>query len=487
MSQRGYLSTETASIAGDPPAIQAGLAETAQNASFWRLIRTRSFDASTEQGRADERHRRVILGSISSLFAKAMAIGAAFVSVPLTIKYLGTERYGMWMTISSISAMLAFSDFGMGNGLLSKVAGASGRDDRESAARAVTSALFMLSAVAALMLAAFAFSYRIAPWSRILNLQSALGKSEAGPAVAVFILCFALNMPIGITQRIQMAYQETFQSNLWLSAGSLTSFIALLVAIHFRAGLPWLIAAFSGGPVVVGVMNLFLQLRFVRPWLTPRLRYFDLHGSKDLFGTGLVFLVISIGSSITLYADNFIIAQLLGPSEVARYSVGVRLFTIVILLPQIVFSPLWPAYTEAHARGDLPWIRTTLKRTALWGFGISILVGGLLLLVAPWFISRWTRGSVVLPFSLLLALLAAALVISTTYAHNILLVGLNALKFCAVCNVLVAVSSVLVKVAIIPSLGVAGAAWGTASCYLVFVGLPYFAYTHRLLRSARQG
>jgi O-antigen/teichoic acid export membrane protein len=92
-----------------------------------------------------------------------------------------------------------------------------------------------------------------------------------------------------------------------------------------------------------------------------------------------------------------------------------------------------------------------------------------------------------LPFSLLLALLAAALVISTTYAHNILLVGLNALKFCAVCNVLVAVSSVLVKVAIIPSLGVAGAAWGTASCYLVFVGLPYFAYTHRLLRSARQG
>jgi O-antigen/teichoic acid export membrane protein len=416
--------------------------------------------------------------------AKATAIGAAFVSVPLTIKYLGIERYGMWMTISSISAMLAFSDFGMGNGLLSKVACASGRDDREAAARAVTSALFMLSAVAALMLAAFAVSYRITPWSHVLNLQSALGKSEAGPAVAVFMLCFALNLPIGITQRIQMAYQETFQSNLWLSAGSLTSFIALLVAIHFRAGLPWLIAAFSGGPVVVGALNLFLQLRFVRPWLTPRLHYFDFDGSKELFNTGFLFLLISIGSSVVFYADNFIIAQLLGPSEVARYSVGVRLFTIVTLLPQMIFTPLWPAYSEAKARGDMAWIRATLKRTAFWGLGLSLSAGLLLLTMAPWFITRWTRGAVGLPFSLLLALFAAAVVFSASYPHGILLWGLNALKFSAISMALVSVSSVIVKIAIIPSVGVAGAAWGTASCYFLFALIPNVFYANHLLKQS---
>jgi len=114
------------------------------------LPRLRPFDTATAEGRSDERHRRAILASVSSIFSRAAAIGAAFVSVPFTIKYLGTERYGLWMTVSSISAMLAFSDFGMGNGLLSKVAEASGRNDREAAARAVTSALVMLTAVAAI-------------------------------------------------------------------------------------------------------------------------------------------------------------------------------------------------------------------------------------------------------------------------------------------------------------------------------------------------
>ena len=388
----------------------------------------------------------------------------------------------MWMTISSISAMLAFSDFGMGNGLLSKVATASGRDDRESAARSVTSAFFMLTGMAFITLSALAACYKFMPWGRILNLRSVIGNAEAGPDVAIFLVCFALNLPLGVVQRVQMAYQETYQSNLWQALGSLAAFAALLCAIHFRAGLPWLIAAFSGTPVLVNGLNLCAQFKIVRPWLSPRLRYFDLAGSRELMGAGLAFLSIQIGVSIALYADNFIIAQLLGPSEVARYSVGVRLFSLVSLIPQILFTPLWPAYSEAYARGDMQWIRATLKRTAFLGLAISVGVGLCLLIAAPWFIARWTRGSVVLPFSLLVALFASTTVFCSTQPHGILLWGLNALKFSAVSMALVAVSSVVVKLMIIPSLGVAGAAWGTASCYLVFAALPNLYYSHRLLK-----
>ena len=388
----------------------------------------------------------------------------------------------MWMTISSISAMLAFSDFGMGNGLLSKVASASGRDDRESAARSVASAFFMLTGMAFITLSVLAISYRFTPWGRILNLSSVIGNAEAGPAVAIFCVCFALNLPLGVVQRVQMAYQETYQSNLWQCLGSVAGFAALLCVIHARAGLPWLIAAFSGTPVLVNGLNLCVQFKIVRPWLAPRLRNFDLAGSKELLGTGLLFLSIQVGASIAFYADNFIIAQLLGPSEVARYSVGVRLFSIVSLIPQILFAPLWPAYGEAHARGDMQWIRTTLRRTALFGLAISGSVGLCLLAVAPWFIARWTRGSVVLPFSLLLALFVSTIVFSSSYPHGIFLWGLNALRFSAISMALVAVSSIVVKLMIIPSLGSAGAAWGTASCYLVFATLPNLYYSGRLLK-----
>ncbi len=49
---------------------------------------------------------------MSRLLAAALAI----VTVPLTIGYLGSERYGLWITISSVVAMINFADLGIGNG-----------------------------------------------------------------------------------------------------------------------------------------------------------------------------------------------------------------------------------------------------------------------------------------------------------------------------------------------------------------------------------
>lgn len=65
-----------------------------------------------------------------------------FISVPLTLRYLGTERYGLWMTISSVIAVLGFSDLGLNNGLLNGISQANGTNDRELARRYVSSAFF---------------------------------------------------------------------------------------------------------------------------------------------------------------------------------------------------------------------------------------------------------------------------------------------------------------------------------------------------------
>ena len=446
------------------------------------LPRLRPFDTATAEGRSDERHRRAILASVSSIFSRAAAIGAAFVSVPFTIKYLGTERYGLWMTVSSISAMLAFSDFGMGNGLLSKVAEASGRNDREAAARAVTSALVMLTAVAAICMGLFSAGYGFVRWDSLLNLKDPVASTEAGPAIAVFLACFALSLPIGTVQRIQMAYQETFENNLWQSAGSVASLGAVLLANQMHLGLPWLIAAFSGTPIVVNGMNLLVELGWKRPWLRPRFIHFHMTDSRKLLSTGLVFLCIQVGVSVAMYSDNFIITRLLGPSEVARYSVGVRLFTLVNLLPQLILTPLWPAYSEAFARGDMGWIKATLRRTEPLGLLLSIGTGIGVVAVAPWFIHHWTRGFVNLPLSVLVALLISSVVFCTSYPHGIFIWGLNGLQYSALSMALVAVTSVLLKLAIIPHIGIAGAAWGTAACYGLFATIPNIYYARYLLR-----
>lgn len=84
------------------------------------------------------------LTAVSSAGAKVVAIVTMLVTVPLTLHYLGSERYGMWMTISSIIGMMGFADLGMGLGLMNAVSEAHGQEDRLAAERYVSSGFFML-------------------------------------------------------------------------------------------------------------------------------------------------------------------------------------------------------------------------------------------------------------------------------------------------------------------------------------------------------
>src|SRR5262245_28804981 len=113
------------------------------------LVRLRPFDTSTEAGRAQERHRRIALSAAASFGAKAVHSVCKLAYVPLAISYLGNERYGVWTTITAIIGMLAFSDLGMGNGMISALADAEGREDKSRSRRVVSSATFILLVIAA--------------------------------------------------------------------------------------------------------------------------------------------------------------------------------------------------------------------------------------------------------------------------------------------------------------------------------------------------
>jgi O-antigen/teichoic acid export membrane protein len=79
---------------------------------------------------------------MASGLSLVISITAGLIAVRLTLRYLGTERYGLWMTISSVIAFPGFSGLGINNGLLNGIPIAHGRDDRQLARQYVSSAFF---------------------------------------------------------------------------------------------------------------------------------------------------------------------------------------------------------------------------------------------------------------------------------------------------------------------------------------------------------
>src|SRR6266699_741403 len=108
------------------------------------ILHPQAVDTATKHGRAQERHRRAALSTITSIAARGMTLLTVVISVPLTVRYLGTERYAVWMTISSLVAMLTFADLGIGNGLLNAVSESHGKDDPGLAAEYISSGFFLL-------------------------------------------------------------------------------------------------------------------------------------------------------------------------------------------------------------------------------------------------------------------------------------------------------------------------------------------------------
>src|SRR5664280_585587 len=104
----------------------------------------RPFDVSLPGGRSRERYRKVLLTAITGPMSNGCGFLTFLITVPLTIRYLGPDRYGAWMSLSALMAFLKFSDLGLGNGLVGAISQAEGRDDRLYAQRAISSVLVCL-------------------------------------------------------------------------------------------------------------------------------------------------------------------------------------------------------------------------------------------------------------------------------------------------------------------------------------------------------
>src|SRR6201994_3933831 len=124
--------------------------------------------------RGGERYRRAGITASSSFITKALNVAISFLSVPLTVHYLGDERYGVWLTISSLLTWMSMTDFGLaGNALINVLAEASGKDDQEGAQHYAASAFWALSGVGALTAIAAAVTFRFIPWREVFQVSAA--------------------------------------------------------------------------------------------------------------------------------------------------------------------------------------------------------------------------------------------------------------------------------------------------------------------------
>lgn len=428
--------------------------------------------ASSVADRARSRYRQVKRSAVASAAAKALSIFTALISVPLTLGYLGPERYGMWLTISGFASMLSFADLGIGAGVTSAVAFADGRGDTSEIRTVVASGFLTLSGIAGAISLLLLATYGLVQWPAIFNVSSPLARAEAGPAITAFILCLATAFPLGVIERLQMGVQRSFLASIWRCVGSVASLAAVLLVIWLKGGLIWLVLAFSGMPLVAALGNgciFFLR----NPQFRPRLADANFRSTRFIAQDGGFFFLIQIFSSLAKYSDNLIIAQLLGAAAVPLYAVPEKLFAQISGIAAMAIWPLWPAYREAASRGDHDWMRQALGRSVQITVLVSGLAGAALVLVGPFLIAHWSGNVIHPPIWLLIGLGVWKVLESTSFCFETFLSGVGALPRLAFGWGLTAALAIALEIVAIRHAGITGAVWATIAAFLICGFMPW--------------
>ncbi|KAA6457847.1 hypothetical protein DYQ86_20975 [Acidobacteria bacterium AB60] len=436
--------------------------------------------------RGRERNRRAVITGGTAALARLVQVGTSLITVPLTLKYLGNERFGLWMTINSVLAMASFADFGVGNGVLTAVATAFGQDDMRGVRRVVSSGFVILSSIAALLLLSFLALFSYVNWGDFFRVLSPLARAEAGPALFVFAACFALNISMDVVQRVQLGLQQGYRYGLWQMCGSLAGLIGIIAGIHLHVGLPLLVVAISGAPLLAVALNTAHFFGFVRPDLRPDFALVSRDVIAQITRLGGLFFILQLVAMLASSADNFIIARTLGAVNVPEYSIPQRMFSLIGVLVAMLLAPLWPAYGEAIARGDLSWVRRTMKRSFTLSLSVTLVVSALLLVLAPTILEWWVGRRIHPPFLLLLGLAIWPLFEACNNTVGPFLNAAAIIRFQIGISVLFGLTCLSLKLLLLTHLGVVAIPWSTILSSILVQVIPWLLFVPRILRKLEE-
>jgi O-antigen/teichoic acid export membrane protein len=173
----------------------------------------------------------------------------------------------------------------------------------------------------------------------------------------------------------------------------------------------------------------------------------------------------------TNFSDRFFLVTLSDPAEVGRYSLGVRIASVMVLL-LTAFRTAWPAFAysledDREARRTYGFVLTYLLLLASWmALALSLLAPWLVRWLAPSNPDFWPAEEVVAP-------LAFAAVAFAGYVVMAIGVGrARRTQFNWVVTGLAAIVNVALNLLLIPPFGMEGAAVATVVSYVVmFAGM----------------
>ena len=325
----------------------------------------------------------------TSVASKLGNVLLQLLAMPLAIRVLGREEFGLYATVSSTLAVIQALEIGIGPALAHGLSETGASGDMERRRRLASTAFIVVSSIAAVVLLAVGLVLATVPLATLYGERFEGLESSLRPALWLGVSMFALIFLLNLADRMREGLLEVAHTNSWGAAGNVIAGLTVGFGIWHFPEVWFLVLAIMGTQCLMKLGN-FVTLMRRHPELLPRPRMFDRRIARSLVADGSAYSIAAILVALVEYhAAVWMVGKTFGPGQSALYGVFVQLTVMQLGFVIMLTTPTWPAVSEALARGDAGWALNSAKRLYAIGGGIAVCAVAGMSALGPWAMEVW--------------------------------------------------------------------------------------------------
>ena len=372
----------------------------------------------------DGRSKMLKSNILYSAILKVIGLITSLLVVTITLNYLNSELYGVWLTITSILYWFSFFDIGLGNGMRNYLTEAVSKGNYKEAQSYLSTTIIALTIIASII-AIVGFILL-----KLLNLNSVFNTNTISNTELQNVLFVAIGFTLilFVLKNIGYVFVALQKYALWDFINTLGNIIGLLIIFlltKFTNGkLIYVVFAFTCTPAIIYILAA-IPIFSKYPEFRPTIQSFRKDFLSTIVGKGLGFFLIQITSCLVIYgSSNLFITQFCGPESVTTYNIAYKFFNLLAIGYLVFISPMWNAYTDAYVKQDFNWIEKAFKSALkIWLF--TEFAGIIMLIVSQYFYLFWVGNAVHVPFMVSLSVFLYISFFNLNNCVTYLLNGLN--------------------------------------------------------------
>jgi len=296
------------------------------------------------------------------------------VTIPLLIRALGLDRFGVLTLAWLLIGYLGLFDLGLGRAVTKLVAERLGTEDHESIPALVWTALGVIGGLGVIATAGLlvATPELVHQW---LKIPVPIQDDAGGAFILIALAIPAVTVTTGLRAILEATQRFDLAGPLRLGLGTYT-FVAPLVAVHIVNTLTFTILSLVLGRIIVLLLHLYFALRVL-----PDLKRVQMARAvlKPLLSFGGWVTVSNVIGPLLAYLDRFLIGGVLSVTSVAYYATPFDMVTRLLVAPYALAGVAYPAFA-AELRSDKPRVIRVFNAALAWT--IVLLFPVLLILMA---------------------------------------------------------------------------------------------------------